>query len=246
MTDETIDVPTSAEDAESLDREATAAAELAVELERRYINGDEQVTPEQIAEQEKLGRWAKLKAERARRGAEKAKAAARLDAANALRVEVEAYAKGVGKRLAADLEAITAAEGKLLADADEHDTNVLEFRRRAEALGVAVSDGRPLPPAKDGRLALGRSASVVLHAGRRSLELVHGKALLDNFRTHAHREDVVAATGRIDAESAEPEGDLYFYRGSGGGVIVMDRPLPDEQIKRDGIKVLTRAEAWGE
>lgn len=233
-------------DVTSAEQEAAEAEALVASLERKIREGDDGVSHDQLTSTRSLAEFARLRVQGIRAKAAKARAARRTAAAEALRAEVEAYAKGVGGKLADGLRAIQAAEDAFVAVADEHDAKVLEWRKRANALGIPESDGRPMPPAEDGRLALPRADGSGLQAGRRHLELAHGKGTLERFRTHTDRAALVAVIARLDAEQAEPEGDLYFYRGAGGGVHVMDHPIPDEQLKRDGITVLTREEAWGE
>ncbi|MFH8343768.1 hypothetical protein [Streptomyces sp. NPDC018045] len=62
--------------AEQAEQEASEAEQLLAALEERVRDGDEQVTAQQLADARELGRFAKLRAEAARRKAERAAQAA--------------------------------------------------------------------------------------------------------------------------------------------------------------------------
>jgi multidrug efflux pump subunit AcrA (membrane-fusion protein) len=247
MTDEsTVDDNLTDADYAAAKQEAAEAEALVTALEDRVKDGDDTITPDQILAQESLSRFARLRLEATRRKLEKAKAKRRLDAANALHDEITAYAGGIGQKLANKMRAIEKAEQALVTLADQHDALIRSWRARAEALKIPVTDFRPMPPARDGHLALGTDgATTVLHAGRRKLELVEGETLLKHFRTHDDRAAVVAATEQMEAELPEPNVN-YFYRGEGGGVIAKEEPYTDEEIHRLRLVKLTRKEASGE
>lgn len=194
-----------AEDVDVLEREAEAATALAEELEKRYIDGDESVQPEQIAEQEKLGRWARLKAQRAQVAAEKAKADARMAAIRALRAEIEQTELRVGGQIADVLEEIDAVEAKLLTLTDAHDERVGQWRQRAEALNVQAASGSQ-PLEAEGGIMLGHSGSpITLKVGSRlQVQRVGGRALLEHYRTSSERPairaDIRSRHGEVSAE----------------------------------------------
>ncbi|KPC91905.1 hypothetical protein [Streptomyces albus] len=70
------DRPETAPAAEQAEHEATEAEQLLAALEERVRDGDEKVTAQQLADARELGRFAKLRAEAARRKADRAAAKA--------------------------------------------------------------------------------------------------------------------------------------------------------------------------
>ena len=107
-----------------------------------------------------------------------------------------------------------------------------------------MSNGRPVPFARDGKLALPQNGSG-LHAGRRRLSDIDGPHSLERLDAPGCDIDVVAESlARIDAELPDP-GEQVFWRGSGGAVFAMDVDPDPEQVKRNSLVKLTREEAWG-
>ncbi|MEV5124301.1 hypothetical protein AB0K49_16150 [Streptomyces decoyicus] len=72
----TADQPGAGTAAEQAEQEAAEAEQLLAALEERVRDGDEKVTAPQLAEARELGRFATLRAEAARRKAERAAARA--------------------------------------------------------------------------------------------------------------------------------------------------------------------------
>jgi hypothetical protein len=233
-----------AADVAAAEAEALEAEALVAELEHKVRNGDETITIDDITAQEQLGRFAKLRLEATRKKAERTKAARRLEAAKTLHDEIESYALGSGKKLAKQLRAIEDAETAFLATAEEHNAKLRSWRQRAVRWGVPVTDGRPVPPAHDGRVAVGRDETSV-HAGRRHIQYVEGKNMIEQHHGPGLRPDLYAHLESVDAVLPEPTAQ-HFYRGEGGAVIAYDNPFTDEEIKRMHLVKLTRKEAWGD
>lgn len=117
------------------EQEAAEAAELVAVLEDRVREGDESVTPEEIASARDLGRFAKLRAEATRRKATRAKAAARLAACEDLAAEMRA-AEHNDEQIIAALGAVEAALTNLTEVVGAHNHNVGQWRRRMQELAV--------------------------------------------------------------------------------------------------------------
>jgi hypothetical protein len=246
MTEEitTQEVTTEA-DVAAAEAEAAEAEALVAALEKSVIDGDDSITPDQLTTQEGLSRFARLRAEATRRKAARSKEAARLAAANGLREEMEAYAFGSGKALAKRLRAVAAAEEAFLAAAKDHNGKVMSWLGRAEKIGIPESDMRPVPPAEDGRLAIGRRGGTI-HVGRRLLEPFDGLGMLKMHRDKPdHRSKVYENLEGIDAELPNPTSQ-HFYRGAGGAIVGVDIPFTPDEVKRNGLTKLTRKQAWGE
>jgi hypothetical protein len=245
MAQETTGTPETVTDDDVAAAEAAAddAQALVAELEERVANGDESVTEDDIVAQESLGRFARRRVEATRRKAAAAKAAARLRECEALAKEIEGYTSGSGEHFASLLQAVQDAREAFTAALTAHNEKLGGWAVRAAALGVGVHDGRPVPPAEDGRLALGRGAEI-LRAGRRQLYTVDSKhylALVDSSDAGA----AVANLRSIDAPTPEDTA-THFYRGENGQVICRDRPYSDEELTYVNVTAISRAEAWGE
>lgn len=240
---EPIDLVTDA-DVVDAEREAEEAEAFVASLEKKVQDGAEDITIEEIDAQEKVSRFARLRASGVRAKAERYRVASRTAAAHAVREEIENYATGSGERFSALLQAVKDAEDAFVAAVDGHDLKIQGWRQRAETgLQIPETDGRPMPPEIDGHIALGKG-STLLHVGRRRLEHVGGKSRLDGYRS-GDPEAHIAVLKQIDAPVPDSTAQ-HFYRGEGGSVIAYDRPFSDEDVKRLHLVQLTRKEAWGE
>ncbi|MEU2251159.1 hypothetical protein [Streptomyces sp. NPDC019224] len=115
-------------------QEADEAAALAAALEERVRNGDDTVTPEQIANARELGTFAQLRAEATRRKAENAKREARLADLASLKADIDAYTQATDPdQLVDDLFNALLAYTQHFAD---HNTRVNQWRARMTALDV--------------------------------------------------------------------------------------------------------------
>ncbi|MFJ6438673.1 hypothetical protein [Streptomyces sp. NPDC091416] len=127
---------TAAADVATAVQEADEAAALAAALEERVRNGDDTVTPEQIASARELGQFAQLRAEATRRKAEQAKRAARLADLAELKADIDAYTQTTDPdKLVDDLFTALLAYTQHFAD---HNTRVNQWRARMTALDVPV------------------------------------------------------------------------------------------------------------
>ncbi|MGW3352571.1 hypothetical protein ACWDA3_55560 [Nonomuraea rubra] len=117
------------------EREAADADQLVAALEERVREGDESVTPEQIAAQRELGKFARLRAEGARRKAEKARRAVREQAMAELADEMRAAGRDEEQLVAAidTFESALRALGEAVAG---HNQRVVEWRKRMQALDI--------------------------------------------------------------------------------------------------------------
>ncbi|MCU1529770.1 MAG: methyltransferase type 11 [Frondihabitans sp.] len=232
-------------DVQQAEQEAQEAADLVAALEKRYVRGDDTVTPEVLSAQEGLSRFARLGVERARRKVEKAQAEARLASANSLRAEVDGYALGIGGRLVELLRAVEAAEAAVTEAVSEHNGKVGSWRKQMAELNIPLDLGAPVPPAEDGQLALGHGGEV--HAGRRVLKLVDGGQLLENVRRPQQPEDrekFYAGVGETDAELPEPDEKFYYRKGE--RILPYSKKLSDAEVRAWGLTPISQAEAWGQ
>ena len=216
-------------------------AEL-LRLKESFLNGDGGEWSA-VKSQEGVIEFATAEIERLARAQARYQADVRLKAANTLHDEINSYAFGTGKTLAEQARTYHAERLAFLALAAEHNATVNDFVARAKALDVPVSNGRPVPFARDGKLALPQNGSG-LHAGRRRLSEIDGPTYLERLDTHHDIDAVAESLAGIDAELPDA-GAKVFYRGSGGGVFAMDVDPDPEEIKRNSLVKLTREQAWG-
>ena len=216
-------------------------AEL-VRLTESFYNGDG-VEWSQVTAQRGVVEYAEAQIERMARAQARYQADVRLNAANTLHDEINSYAFGIGKTLAEQARTYHAERLAFLALAAEHNATVNDFLARAKALDVPVSNGRPVPFTRDGKLALPQNGSG-LHAGRRRLSEIDGPTYLERLDTHHDIDAVAESLAGIDAELPDV-GEKVFYRGSGGGVFAMDVDPDPEEITRNKLVKLTREQAWG-
>ena len=153
-------------DVASAEQEAREAKELVASLEQRVESGDDTVSVDDIVEQEKLGRFARLRLTATRNKAERARVKRRLIAARALRDEILAEGSGIGGRLEKHLRTIAKAEAAFFDEVDKHNAKIADWKDRALALDIPVSNGAPVPPAEDGGIARGDGNFDLNVAGR--------------------------------------------------------------------------------
>ncbi|MFP8882616.1 hypothetical protein [Streptomyces mangrovi] len=115
--------------------EAREAGELLAALEEKVRDGDDKVTPAQLAEQRELSRFAKLRAEAARRKAAKAKEDARLRELRALADEIRG-ADPDRQQLGDAVDRLENALRDVVALAEGHNQQLARWRARAAQLGV--------------------------------------------------------------------------------------------------------------
>ncbi|MFF3897919.1 hypothetical protein ACFYY3_33160 [Streptomyces sp. NPDC001812] len=132
----TTDTDTPPEVAQA-DAEAREADELLATLEERVRDGDDKITPQQLTEQRELGRFARLRAEAARRKADRAAADAENKRRQKLTNDALALVEQQGDRapVADAYERARAAIADLLAAADAHDQAVTEAARMLRQAG---------------------------------------------------------------------------------------------------------------
>lgn len=244
--------PATAADVRQAEQEAEDAAQLADTLEQRVINGDDDITAEEIAEAERLGRFARLRAQATAKRAEKAKRAARLRDLDALRAEIEGYAIDGGQKLA-DLackaqQANTAFLQALAARQDQ----LRIWHKQMQQRGVPDHGSPIAPPAEHAHLGYsgwdttGGTGTVV--AGKRRLRalsvdkwfgLVLGASLRETG-THVHirhngrtaeipwlssneaEDDLYADLAAADEPTGDPDPKTRFFRGPNGAMWAYD------------------------
>lgn len=256
--------PYSEADANQAAQEAREAEDLITALEHRVVQGDDTVTAEQIEGQRSLSRFAKLRAQAAKRKADRARAAARLKACDALRAEIEGYASGSGERFAELLRDVASATRAFLTAIDERNARVHDWGERMRDLGVPEHTNPTIPPATHAHL--GYHGPEVI-AGRRRLDTtlptdwvsrlltveLHGRPPGTGATVAAPgsymdpRADVCAELALLDAPTPDPDPNLVFYRGPAGQVMAYDPDkAPDaDDVKRLALTKLSRKEAWG-
>ncbi|WP_113717305.1 hypothetical protein [Arthrobacter dokdonensis] len=236
-------------DVDAADAAAKEAQDLVAELEEKVINGDDTVTPDQIVAQESLGRFARLRAAATRRKADAAKEAARLRDCQILHDEMTDYASKDGQRLANLYQAIYDAREEFQAVVEERNATVASWHRRAEALGIAQDDGRPVPKENDGRVSLGRGTLSIRTEGTVfAIEHVpnylgsHDSPIRFDAETVAAR---VAKLRKIDEPDHRAIAE-YIYKGANGAIVQRDRPFTAEEVSHLGVRLVGAAEAWPE
>lgn len=125
MTEQTME---QAPDVAAAEQEAVEAEQLLAALEEKVLDGDETVTPQALSNARELGTFARLRAEAARRKAEKA--AAHAEETERKRMTAEAVAlveeQGDPQKVAKAYEQARTAVAELLAAVDDHDQAVRE------------------------------------------------------------------------------------------------------------------------
>lgn len=243
---EDVPVVTEADVQQAWDDLDTARAEVE-NLRKRFVDGDESVAQSDIASQRGVVEWLEMVAERAEGQRKRYLESDRLKSANALYAEIEQYATGIGKTLADQARTYFAERQQFLALAKGHNATVAGFASRAVDLNIPVSNGRPVPFARDGRLALPQGgAGGGIQAGRRVLSSgVDGPSYLERLDRTNDIDGVAVSLEGIDPELPEPTAQ-FFYEGPNGGVYAFDRERTTEELKIQQLKPISRREAWGD
>ncbi|MFH8471974.1 hypothetical protein [Streptomyces sp. NPDC018000] len=133
--------PNLADEVTTAEQEAAEAEQLLGALEERVRDGDDEVTPQQLAEQRELSGFAKLRAEAARRKAERAAAKAEEKRRADLVAQAVDLADGKGDRapIAAKYDAALAAVAELVAAVEQHDQAVTKAGRLLREAGCGPS-----------------------------------------------------------------------------------------------------------
>ncbi|MFF0243962.1 hypothetical protein ACWEU6_05165 [Streptosporangium sandarakinum] len=151
--------PVTDEHVRAAEQEAAEAEQLVQALEQRVIDGDEDVTPDQIASARELGRFAQLRTEATRRKAAKAKEAARLAAIAELADDVRAHDVDQ-EAIVAAVDEVDQALRKLIDLTGAHNERVAAWRVRCAELEV------PASPCPDGGLSCPRYGGGVEVGGK--------------------------------------------------------------------------------
>ncbi|MCZ9884049.1 hypothetical protein [Arthrobacter sp. B2a2-09] len=244
------------------EQEAKEAENLVHTLEEKVRSGDDSVTFEEVEKARGLLSFVRLRKEAAKRKAAAATEAARLAACEALNADIAAIVSSDGKQFSKQLQ--TAADAlRVLYDAvDTRNTKVREFRKRAEKLGIPEhKHNGPFPATHGGvRIAAnggpGHFAGVII--GRRHVDAIDVNTFVNRMLDllalegkFKHMdfvnagEDLFGDLARIDAGTPD-DGATHFYRSPGGGVFRKDEPFTDEEIQRNSLTVITKAEADAE
>ncbi|MFV2102809.1 hypothetical protein [Micromonospora sp. LOL_024] len=263
--EEALTVEPVAPDAVTLaEREAKEAAALVDALERRVVDGDDTVTAEQIEQADKLGRFARLRAQHTAKKAAKAQHAAWLRECGQIRAEMEAYAPGLADRLTEKLKVAEQALTDVVAMANDHNTRVADWRRRMVTLGNLEHTNPLVPPASQAHIGY-RGSKVIVR--RRSLEAVNPKRWVQHLihsiqfaADPAHNDRIqfpdfrpTRPTGlydtvrKLDELEPEPDPGLRFFRSkTGGGVIALDEQALAARKKLGGPLIEGQAASYGE
>ncbi|MER5401661.1 hypothetical protein [Streptomyces sp. NPDC002599] len=154
-------------DVAQAEAEAREADDLLAALEERVRDGDDQVTPQQLAEQRELSGFAKLRAEAARRKANRAaaKAAAAEQAAAFAKAAKLLDDRADTTKLAATYENARTALAALVADIDDYNNAVTEVARILRAAD-APEEGRASRKAPTTSLDFWGTPSVSIEPGK--------------------------------------------------------------------------------
>ena len=240
-------------------QEADEAADLAAALEERVRNGDDTVTPNEIANARELGRFAQLRADATRRRAEAAKREARLVDLAQLKADIDEHQGDNGDQGAELLDTAYKALVAYVQHVHTHNTQVRDWRKRLTALDVPEHLSPFTPPAEHG------------HLGRRGHDVIAGNTVytevspwpaIDAINAAIRHHTRNAGTAHLDAATkkvaqaknsargikARPHAreDLVHYRTPGGVVFAYDpdkAPTP-EDITRLGLTHVPQEEAY--
>lgn len=238
--------------------EAREAANLAQALEERVRDGDDTVTPDQIASARELGHFAQLRADATARKAETAKRDARLAALAELKADIDAYQADNGDQAAALLDSTYKALNAYVDHVQDHTKHINEWRQRMTDLHVPEHTSPFIPGAEHGHLGHHAGDLIAGDTVYRTLSpwpalnslvsAAHHRAAGSPRALIAEQEKIDAAKQGIKAIAPRPQvrPGLVHYRGSGGAIITYDpdkAPTP-EDVKRNGMKPITEDEAY--
>lgn len=262
-------------DVAQAERDVAQAAEQVTTLERRVVEGDEEITPDEIEKAKSLRGFAKLRAEAIRRKAERTARAKRLRAGDELRAEIEAYTTTAGPRLVKLLRSVEKAIDAFTAAVDERNQVTSGYFERMRDLGVPNHDNPlPLPSAEHAHLGIvpgadlgtGGATPRALAAGRRRVPVrvdadAHVTALIEAVRNRLERDarltKLYDRLDQVDEVAPDVDPTLRFFRSRGGQVIQLGhRALTahpeggdnqyQRQIAAGDLVEISRREAWGE
>ncbi|MFD8610536.1 hypothetical protein [Streptomyces sp. NPDC059631] len=129
---------------EQAEQEASEAEQLLAALEERVRDGDEDVTAQQLADARELGRFAKLRAEAARRKADRAAAqAAEQERRRRTERALALLAERTPQTLAVKYAAARDALAEFIAASDAFDDTVTEAAALLRAAGAPQCAGAP-------------------------------------------------------------------------------------------------------
>lgn len=252
-------------DVREAQREATEAAAHVVALQRRVVEGDDQVTAAEIDKAKSDSEFANLRAKAVASKAERTKHAEWLRQCDQLRAEIEGHKPGTGGQLAELLAGAEKAIAAFITAAQERNEAVAGWRQRMQDLRVPHSNPT-VPPASQGHIGLADGGQII--AGRRRMEPVnidgwvvsmlykiqipHGTTggtprslRLDQLPSVDTRERLYERLAALDAPAAEPDPNTRFFRHkTSGQVLTYDRE-PNE-IERRGLVEISRKDAWGQ
>ncbi|WP_113704599.1 hypothetical protein [Nonomuraea lactucae] len=255
-------------DVRAAERQAATDAEQVETLKQRLTSG-ENISPDELAQARQLAEWSELRVLAVRQQCEQTTERKRQEACAQLGNEIRAGQTELLAEIIAELRAMQQHEAAYLAKVDAYNANLSDWRTRMQQLRVPEHNGTIAPPAAHSRL--GWSAQGDLFVGRRRIARIdpgmHLTAALEAGRaasqeTHINLHlrtgeapvplnhpspdtDPYDRLAALDDDTPEPTAK-YFYRGSGGAPIATDHPYSPEDIKRLGLRVITREEAWPE
>ena len=262
MSAKSIDPDELVADAEA---EAQEAVQLAAALEQRARDGDDSVTFEQIQEQEKLGRWAQIRADAAKRKAANAREAVRQGELGIIRAEMDTYAAAEGEHFVGLLKGVETTVLAFAAAYVQHNQTVTGWRERMTANGVQPQGNRLAPSKTDQGLSLAPSGAVRA-GGREFTQEFSGQVLQElllalrghdgisknyfesDYVGHPKLDELYARVSSPVQESAGIPDDALFYRHTNGSVHMRgaESPIPVEDLKRLELRPIDRAEAVAE
>lgn len=244
--------------------EAQEALQLAAALEQRARDGDDSVTFEQIQEQEKLGRWAQIRVDAAKRKAANAREAVRQSELGKIRGEMDAYATTEGEHFVDLLKGVETAALAFAAAYVAHNRTVSGWRERMVANGVtsigarlsAASDAQGLSYSDSGAVRAGLREFTQEFSGQVLQELLRALIGVDGIGVeyftseyvgHPKLEELYARVGLPAQESAGIAEDAVFYRHANGSVHMRasGHEVPAEDLRRLELKPISRKEALG-
>lgn len=139
------------------EQEAAEADALVAALEERVRAGDDQLTPDEIASAEQVARFARLRADAARRKATAETERIRVAAIAKLDAEQVKLTAGEGDRLVGLLESVTAAVVAFKAGIDQHNAAGRAWFDARSVLDPSTAPVRPINPEPFIAHALGRA-----------------------------------------------------------------------------------------
>ncbi|RAY13603.1 hypothetical protein DPM19_18160 [Actinomadura craniellae] len=271
-----VTAPATPADVAQAEQEADEAAALVDALERRVVDGDEDITPEEIANAEQLGRFARLRAKATQVRAERTARANRLRACDELRAEILAYADTSGPRFTGLLRDVEQAVNAFTTAVNERNAITRGWYQRMRELSVPDHlNPLPVPPAEHGQLGLVPGTGTfqeqgrALAAGRRRVPVrVDAGGFLTRLmdalkveRPRVREEQLTRlyeALGTLDRHAPDIDPGIRYFRGSGGSVFQVGAEqlaaIPEghhenqwqRQIKTGELVEITRREAFGQ